>query len=99
MTYFHGREIAPETVTFPDLVYPEDEDSDEESKAESVPASVTESTHSVSKTKTSFLDDSDSSDDSDEDSPAIEQTSQSPPRISCSPVPWTTDNARPTSPC
>ena len=29
MTYFHGREIAPETVTYPDLVYPDDEDSDE----------------------------------------------------------------------
>ena len=30
MTYYHGREIAPDTVTFPDLVYPENEDSDEE---------------------------------------------------------------------
>ena len=29
MTYYHGRDMAPETVTFPDLVYPEDEDSDE----------------------------------------------------------------------
>ena len=29
MTYYHGREIAPDTVTFPDLVYPENEDSDE----------------------------------------------------------------------
>ncbi|MCB0006718.1 MAG: DNA double-strand break repair nuclease NurA, partial [Anaerolineales bacterium] len=29
ITYFHGRELAPTTETFPELVYPENEDADE----------------------------------------------------------------------